>query len=115
MGATEKSRYNNAVTSRTAQLPLQICRNAPFHHSSSRTKLQNPDHISSRGSLVADGGEHSASTAKSLTTLGHGSPKTSFVTLIAQLLFPMQAWKYGKRKKQNIYVLVDICNEIKRV
>jgi len=62
-----------------------------------RAKLQYLDHISSRGSSVAKGGEHSASTAKSFTTFRHGSPNTSLVTLMEHLLLPTQAWRYGKQ------------------
>jgi hypothetical protein len=89
MCAKDQVRYNDAG------MLLQGCRNAPFHHDSLRTKLQYPDYISSRGSLVADGGEHSASTAKSFTTFRHGSPNTSFVTLMEHLFLPTQAWRHG--------------------
>ncbi|KAL5672618.1 hypothetical protein ACJX0J_016924, partial [Zea mays] len=72
---------------------LQSCGNV---HQDLSTTIQYRDHISYRGSWLTDGGEHSASTAKSLTTLRHGSPNTSLVTLIAHLFLPSQAWEYSK-------------------
>ena len=71
-------------------------RQRPWLFQDLSTTLQYRDHISSRGSLLADGGEHSATTAKSLTTFRHGSPNTSLVTLIAHLFLPSQAWEYSK-------------------
>jgi hypothetical protein len=76
--------------------PAKLRQHPPWLFQDLSTTLQYHDHISSRGSLLADRGEHSASTAKSLTTFRHGSPNTSLVTLIAHLFLPSQAWEYSK-------------------